>query len=53
MRKILMVCLVLSVSLLGACSSVQTKSGKKEKKQDPAEINTQLGIEYMLSLIHI
>ena len=47
MRKILMVCLVLSVSVLGACSSVQTKSGKNEKKQDPAEINTQLGIEYM------
>ena len=47
MRGCFVVCLVLTLSLLGACSPVQTKSGNKEKKQDPAEINTQLGIEYM------
>ena len=47
MRSFLVVCLVLTVSLLGACSSFQGKSGKDEKQQEPAEINTQLGIEYM------
>ena len=47
MRGFFVVCMVLTLSLFGACSSVQTKSGKSEKKQDPAEINTQLGIEYM------
>ena len=47
MRGFWLVCLVASLSLLGACSSVQTKSSKGEEKQDPAEINTQLGIEYM------
>jgi type IV pilus assembly protein PilF len=47
MRGFFVVCLVLTVSLLGACSSGTTKSSKTEKKQDPAEINTQLGIEYM------
>ena len=47
MRVFLVLWLVLTVSLLGACSSVQTKSGKDGPEQDPAEINTQLGIEYM------
>jgi type IV pilus assembly protein PilF len=47
MRGYFVVCLVLTLSLLGACSPGQTKSGNKEEKQDPAEINTQLGIEYM------
>jgi type IV pilus assembly protein PilF len=47
MRGFIAVCLVLTVSLLGACSSGQTKSGKTGEKQNPAEINTQLGIEYM------
>ena len=47
MRSFFVVCLVLAVSLLGACSSLQTRFSKNETKQDPAEINTQLGIEYM------
>lgn len=37
---------ILVVSMLGACSSKPTKSDA-EFKGDPAEINAQLGIEYM------
>ena len=47
MRGFFVVCLVLTVSLFGGCSSGPTKSSKSEEKQNPAEINTQLGIEYM------
>ncbi len=47
MRGLIVLCLVLTVSLLGACSSFPTKSSKGETKGDPAEVNTQLGIEYM------
>jgi type IV pilus assembly protein PilF len=47
MRSNLLVCLLMALSLLGACSSVKTDSSNTELKQEPAEINTQLGIEYM------
>ena len=37
---------IMALSMLGACSSKPTKSNA-EFKGDPAEINAQLGIEYM------
>jgi len=46
MRRGFFVCLVTAVLLLGACSSNKSKFAEQEKG-DPAEVNTQLAIEYM------
>jgi len=46
MRSSMVVWMMVTVLLLGACSSNKSKFAKQEK-DDPAEINTQLAIEYM------
>jgi len=47
MRSLIVVSLVLAISLFSACTTVSKSTRAPEKKQDPAEVNTQLGIEYM------
>ena len=46
MRSSIVIWLVTSVLLLGACTSNKSKFAKQEKG-DPAEVNTQLAIGYM------
>ncbi len=46
MRNGLVVALLTAVMLLGACSSNKSRFAEQEKG-DPAEVNTQLAIEYM------
>ena len=47
MRSFTLVSLVLVISLLSACAPAPKSTRAPEIKQDPAEVNTQLGIEYM------
>ncbi|WP_455233978.1 type IV pilus biogenesis/stability protein PilW [Thiogranum longum] len=47
MRSLIVVCVMLAGLLLGGCSPVETRSEGEDKMQGPAEVNTQLGIEYM------
>lgn len=47
MRSFILMNLVLAISMLSACAPVSKSTRAPEKKQDPAEVNTQLGIEYM------
>ncbi len=47
MRSFIILTLVLAMTVLSACSSTPKRTRAPEVKQDPAEVNTQLGIEYM------
>jgi len=46
MRSSIVIWMIVTVFLLGACSSSKSRFAEQEKG-DPAEVNTQLAIEYM------